>query len=77
MVERDEVVVFGAQVTVIVPLLLPEVKLTVTQDAEEATFQEVFERISKELTPPPEAKLSEVADTVKVRLFADWETVTI
>jgi hypothetical protein len=72
-----DVVVFAAQVTAIVPLLLPDAGLTVTQVAEGETFQEVLEVIVKVVLPPPATKLMLLVESVRNREFPDWETVTV
>lgn len=74
---RELVVVLGAQVTVIVLLLLPVLIFTLAQDTDEETFQEVFERISNVFTPPPETKLMALVDRVRKRELADCDTVTV
>jgi hypothetical protein len=74
---RELVVVLGAQVTVIVLLLLPVLIFTLAQDAEEETFQVVFERILNVFTPPPETKLIALVDRVRKRELADCDTVTV
>ena len=62
---RDEVPVFGSQVTVTVPSLLPVPGLTDSQANDSDTVHEVLEVIENVLFSPPAAKLNEVGETLK------------